>query len=60
MPCPKCNKPKSPEEDHRFCVIDLLHEKVITSYADWCRLCEVKPETKILGKKKIKLPKKTE
>ena len=57
MPCPVCNKPKDGEADHRFCVLELLKAGNIKNIADWCRLCEVKPETKILGKKKIKLPK---
>jgi len=60
MPCPECNKPKDGETDHRFCVLELLKAGTIKNIADWNRLCEVKPETKILGRKKIKLPKKTE
>jgi hypothetical protein len=56
MPCPICKLPKDGEADHRDCVLELLYEKVIKSYADWCRLCEV-PETKIIGKIKVKIPK---
>ena len=55
MPCPKCDKPKS--EEHRDCVFDLLKEKTIASYSDWLKLWEV-PETKIIGKRKIRIPKK--
>ena len=54
MPCPKCDKPKS--EEHRDCVFDLLKEKTIASYSDWLKLWEV-PETKKLGKIKVKIPK---
>lgn len=57
MPCPVCNKPKDGESDHRFCVLELLKAGNIQTVADWCRLCEV-PETKVLGKKKVKLPPK--
>ena len=60
MPCPMCKLPKDGVADHRFCVLELLKAGNIKNIADWCRLCEVKPETRILGKKKIKLPTKTE
>ena len=55
MPCPVCNKTKDGENDHRFCVLELLKSGNIKNLADWCRLCEPKPETKILGKKRVKL-----
>ena len=55
MPCPKCPNPKG--EDHRNCVLELLKEKTIASYSDWLKLWEV-PETKIIGKRKIRIPKK--
>jgi hypothetical protein len=57
MPCPECNKPKDGEADHRFCVLELLKKKVIASKADWDRLCDPKPQSKILGKKLVRLPK---
>jgi hypothetical protein len=56
MPCPICKLPKDGEADHRFCVLELLKAGNIKNLADWCRLCEV-PETKIIGKIKVKIPK---
>lgn len=56
MPCPMCKLPKDGVVDHRFCVLELLKAGNIKNIADWCRLCEV-PETKIIGKIKVKIPK---
>ena len=52
-----CKLPKDGEADHRFCVLELLKAGNIKNLADWCRLCEV-PETKIIGKIKVKISKK--
>jgi hypothetical protein len=55
MPCPKCDKPNI-DGAHRDCVLELLKEGVIKNITDWNKLWE--PQTKILGKKKVRLPKK--
>jgi hypothetical protein len=55
MPCPKCDQPNNPDV-HRDCVFELLKEGAIKNMSDWNKLWE--PPTKILGKKKVKLPKK--
>lgn len=55
MPCPKCNEPNV-DGAHRECVLELLKEGVIKNISDWNKLWE--PQTKVLGKKKVRLPKK--
>lgn len=56
MPCPVCEMPIG-ENDHRWCVLDLLKSGKIKTASEWTKMARDKPVTIMKGRVKAVLPK---